>query len=242
MQPNLSEIRRPDPLLPRLQGCMFDIDFAFGQRACTSQGAMCLIIPLLPGVLSGRSITTRLSYRKGSGGFSMMAFKLALVAGCKVIITSSSDEKLQHVRQMARKGVVQMINCRTVPAWENEAISLNGGRGVDIVIENGGTSTLMQSLKAVVKGGTISQVGYLGKQDPADLVGFISLLVDKTVHLRGINVGSRRDFEEMNKLICATGLRFEGIIHKAFPINQIQEAFDVLQSGTHVGKVVVKLI
>ncbi|KAK5687437.1 hypothetical protein LTS10_001575 [Elasticomyces elasticus] len=179
---------------------------------------------------------------QGTGGVSMMAFKLALAAGCKVIITSSSDEKLQHVRQVARKGVVQTINYRTVPAWENEAISLNGGRGVDIVIENGGTSSLLQSLKAVSKGGTISQVGYLGKQDPADLAGFISLLIDKTVHLRGINVGSRQDFQEMNKLICATGLRFEDIVYQVFPVNQVQEAFDVLQSGTHVGNVVIKLI
>ena len=171
----------------------------------------------------------------------MMCLKLALAAGSKIIITSSSDGKLKHVQDMAPAGVIQTINYRTSPNWEDEVIRLNGGVEVDLVVENGGMSSIVQSLKAVTKGGTISQVGYLGKQNTDDLTGFVSLLIDKTANLRGINVGSRRDFERLNNFIATTGLRFEDIVHRVYPVEHIQDALDTLQSGSHIGKIIVTM-
>jgi len=55
---------------------------------------------------------------------------------------------------------------------------------VDIVIENGGTSSLLQSINAVAKRGIISQVGYLGQQNPQDLDGLLSRLIEKRITLR----------------------------------------------------------
>ncbi|OQN99816.1 hypothetical protein B0A48_14586 [Cryoendolithus antarcticus] len=178
---------------------------------------------------------------QGTGGVSMMALKLALAAGWKVIITSSSDSKLAVVRALGPEGRVQGINYRSEPAWEERVLELTGGRGVDLVVENGGMESLVQSLKAVRKGGTISQVGYLGKQDTAALAGFVSLLIDKTATLRGINVGSRREFEKMNRFIEVTGLRFNDVVGRVYGIDQVQEALETLQAGSISGKIVLAL-
>jgi NADPH:quinone reductase-like Zn-dependent oxidoreductase len=121
---------------------------------------------------------------EGTGGVSLMALKLAQAAGCKTIITSSSDEKLRRVQQIAGTRALSTINYAKTPKWEEETVRLNGGRGVDVVIENGGTSSIIQSLKATAKGGIISQVGYLGKQNSSDLEGLVPLLIDKTAKLR----------------------------------------------------------
>ncbi|KAK6427633.1 hypothetical protein LTR95_015969, partial [Oleoguttula sp. CCFEE 5521] len=176
---------------------------------------------------------------QGTGGVSMMALKLATAAGWKVIITSSSDSKLAGVRTLGPEGRVIGINYRSEPAWEERVRELTHGRGVDLVVENGGMESLVQSLKAVRKGGKISQVGYLGKQDADALAGFVSLLIDKTVTLRGINVGSRREFEKMNRFIETTGLRFEDLVGRVYGVDQVPEALEALQAGSIVGKIVL---
>lgn len=113
-----------------------------------------------------------------------MAAKLAAAAGCKVIVTSSSDDKLRRVKQIEGLADVLSINYRTNTEWHEEALRLNGGRGVDVIIENGGTSSLLQSCAAIAKRGVISQVGYLGKQDPNDLKDLLPVLIEKAINLR----------------------------------------------------------
>ncbi|KAF2806844.1 NAD(P)-binding protein [Mytilinidion resinicola] len=180
---------------------------------------------------------------QGTGGVSLLVLKLALAAGCRVIVTSSSDEKLEKVRRIAGRyaDLVETINYKTNPKWEEEAVRLNGGKGVDIVIENGGTSSLLQSIAATAKRGIVSQVGYLGKQDAKDLEGLISALIDKTVTLRGINVGSRLEFEALNQIVSASRMRFEDLIDKTFAFEEAEEAFGYLKSQKHVGKVVIEI-
>ena len=177
---------------------------------------------------------------QGTGGVSIMALKLAVAAGCKVIVTSSSDEKLARIKDMWKGGQVQTINYNSTSDWEKEILRLNNGVGADIILENGGTSSTIKSLQGVKKGGIVSQVGYLGEQDPKDLEGFIPLLIDKAVNLRGINVGSRVDFEQMNKVIEASELSFEDIIDRRYSFEQSPEAFEYLWSGKHVGKIVIE--
>jgi NADPH:quinone reductase-like Zn-dependent oxidoreductase len=177
---------------------------------------------------------------QGTGGVSLMALKLALAGGCKVIVTSSSDEKLERVQKMAGLTEIGTINYANMPNWDEEAVRLNRGVGVDIVLENGGTSSLIRSLRAGRRRGVISQVGYLGRQNPADLDGLLPLLIEKTITLRGICCGSKLDFEKMNKMISATGLRFDDVIDRRYKFEEAEEAIKYLWSGKHVGKVVVE--
>lgn len=172
----------------------------------------------------------------------MMALKLALAAGCKVIVTSSSDEKLAQLKQrFGQDRPLHTVNYKTTPAWAEEVVRINGGVGADILLENAGAAGTMQSLKAVKKGGIISQVGYLDDQNPKHLDGLIPLLIDKAVNFRGINVGSRLDFERMNELIAATGMRFEDVVDRKFSYDEAPDAFEYLWSGKHVGKVAMEM-
>lgn len=129
-----------------------------------------------------------------------MALKLARIAGCKVILTSSSDTKLERVRSFRNIGHVSTINYKTISDWDVEATRLNGGVGVDIVIENGGTSSLLKSLNATAKRGTVSQVGYLGIQNTDDLEGLLEVLVDRTVTLKYVSFCPSHLERELNDL------------------------------------------
>lgn len=115
----------------------------------------------------------------------MMTLKLARAAGCKVILSSSSDAKLSQVRDTFRSPPhLATLNYATNRNWHEEVLAMTDGVGVDCVIENGGTSSLVRSLQCTKRSGTISQVGYLGKQDPADLEGLLPILIDRKINLR----------------------------------------------------------
>ena len=93
---------------------------------------------------------------QGTGGVSMFALQLAREAGAKVIVTSSSDEKLERARKL---GAEHGINYRTSPSWGDDVARLTSDAGVANVIEVGGAGTLAQSITAARVGGTISLIG-----------------------------------------------------------------------------------
>lgn len=122
-------------------------------------------------------------YVQGTGGVSMFALKLARSAGLRVILSSSSDEKLQQMREKFANPPLLMVNYKN-PAWHEEVLKLTDGVGVDIVVENGGTGSLVKSIKCTCRGGIVSQVGYLGKQNPLDLADLVPTIIDRRVILR----------------------------------------------------------
>ena len=95
----------------------------------------------------------------GTGGVSITGLILAKAAGATTIITSSSDEKLQLVKD--KYGPDYVINYKTTPDWAAEAKKITGGRGVDHVFENGGSGTIKQSIDCITMGGIISVIGFL---------------------------------------------------------------------------------
>lgn len=119
----------------------------------------------------------------GTGGVSSFALKLAQSAGLRVILTSSSDEKLRQMKEKYQNPPLLGVNYKN-PDWHEEVLKLTDGVGVDIVVENGGTASLVRSVKCTRRGGVVSQVGYLSKQDPKDLDGLVPLLIDRRVNLR----------------------------------------------------------
>lgn len=120
----------------------------------------------------------------GTGGVSLFALLICLAAGITPIITSSSEEKLKRVRQLAPHGVIQTINYSEHPNWAQEVNRLTGGNGADVVIDVGGQVSIEESLNAVRTRGTVSMVGFLGrpaeKSEIPDLV-FPILLKKATV-------------------------------------------------------------
>ena len=115
---------------------------------------------------------------------SSWALKLARASGLKVILTSSSNKKLEQMKKLFDAPEIQMINYKTTPEWHEEVLKLTDGIGVDLVIDNGGASSLVKSLKCTRRGGIVSQVGYLGKQQPDDLQELVPTIIDRRVILR----------------------------------------------------------
>src|SRR5580704_5179929 len=126
---------------------------------------------------------------QGTGGVSIFALQFAKAAGATVIITSSSDEKLERARAL---GADHTINYRTEPDWARAARKLTGGRGVDHVIEVGGAGTFQQSIQAIRVGGHVAVIGVLtGMSNDVNVASIFSA----NAHIHGISVGSREHFE-----------------------------------------------
>jgi NADPH:quinone reductase-like Zn-dependent oxidoreductase len=169
---------------------------------------------------------------QGTGGVSMFALQFAVAAGAKVIVTSSSDEKLVRAKTL---GAMDGINYRTTPAWSKRVLGLTGGHGADVVVDVGGKDTLKQSAQCLAYGGTLSVVGGLTGYDgeiPADD------LIMKRARAQGIYVGSRADYARMSEFITAH--RLKPVIERVFPFEQYEDALKLMQSGSFVGKIVLK--
>jgi len=164
----------------------------------------------------------------GTGGVSIFALQFARIHGARVIATSSSDAKL---KRLAAMGASDLINYKTTPTWDKRVLELTGGEGVDHVVEIGGAGTLAKSLSAVRTGGQVSLIGILGG---AGEVNPMPVLF-KSVCLKGIFVGSREMFEDMNRAMAVNDVH--PVIDRTFSFEETREAYRYLESGAHFGKV-----
>jgi NADPH:quinone reductase-like Zn-dependent oxidoreductase len=170
---------------------------------------------------------------EGTGGVSLFGLIYAAAAGAKPVITSSRDEKLARAREL---GAVGTANYRNNPEWQKEVRRLTGGAGVDHVLEVGGRDTLSKALEALAFGGHIALIGGLsgfGSDIPTSSLMFINATAS------GIYVGSREDFEAMNAFISEHEIH--PLIDRVFEFEQAPEAFEFMNSGNFMGKIVIRL-
>lgn len=113
----------------------------------------------------------------------MIALKLAIASGLRIILSSSSDTKLKRIQKSFPGTLISTVNYLH-PNWHEDVLNLTNGVGVDLVLENGGASSLIRSMKCTRRGGIVSQVGYLGKRGPRDLDEFVSTVIDRRIILR----------------------------------------------------------
>jgi NADPH:quinone reductase-like Zn-dependent oxidoreductase len=168
----------------------------------------------------------------GTGGVSIFALQLAILAGLRVMITSSSDEKLARARNL---GAHITINYKATPEWGDEARKLAGGEGVDHVVEVGGSDTIAHSLRAVRPQGTISVIGALSGRE-----GGISPapVLMNSIRMQGIYVGSRAMFERLLRAIEIH--RLKPVIDRTFPFTDLKAALRHMESKQHFGKICLK--
>ncbi len=170
---------------------------------------------------------------QGTGGVSIFALQFCAAMGVESIITSSSDEKLNRCKTL---GATHLINYKTTPNWGSAAKKLTGGRGVDTVVEVGGQATLSESMAAVRFAGHIAIVGIVGGFDGAPFMP--AMLIGNSVRIQGLSVGSREQFEEMNRAISLH--KIKPVIDKVFPFEKAQDALNLMKSSGHFGKIVIK--
>lgn len=177
----------------------------------------------------GRLKTGEVVLLQGTGGVSIFGLQFAKMTGAEVIITSSSDEKLERARGL---GADHCINYKTNPDWERRAYEITGGNGVDHIIEVGGAGTLAKSLRAAKVGGHVATIGVLAGASTELNVNWILM---RNIRLQGVLVGSRQMFEDMNRAI--TLHRMKPVVDRVFEFEQAREAMDYMRSGAHFGKV-----
>jgi NADPH:quinone reductase-like Zn-dependent oxidoreductase len=170
---------------------------------------------------------------QGTGGVSTFALQLAHAAGAKVIVTSSSDEKLERARSL---GADLTINYRTTPEWGAKVLELTDQHGADVVVEVGGKGTIAQSAQCLAELGTIAVIGGVtgyGGEFPA------MMLVQKTARAVGIAVGSRTQLRALQAFMLKHQVK--PVIEKVYPLAQLDEALAQMRSGQFMGKIVISL-
>ena len=168
---------------------------------------------------------------QGTGGVSVFALQFARLKGARVRGISGSSDKLERAFDM---GLDAGLNYRENPEWDRWAME-QSGEGVDLIVEVGGVGTLPRSLRALKMGGTIAQVGVL--TGPGEALPLPAIL-HKQAHIKGIYVGSRQDFLEMNKAIELTQLRPVG---EDFPWNHAPQVLMRMEEAGHFGKLVMSV-
>jgi len=170
---------------------------------------------------------------QGTGGVSIYGLQIAKAFGCTVVATSSSDEKLERLKAL---GADHLINYKSQPDWGVEAQKLTGGRGVDHVLEIGGSGTMPQSIVAARNGGHIGLIGVLaGYAGPISTVA----IMGKQLKVIGLTVGSRRHQIDLVRAIDVA--RYRPVLDQHFPLENLAGAFRRQESNAHFGKIIVDM-
>jgi NADPH:quinone reductase-like Zn-dependent oxidoreductase len=167
----------------------------------------------------------------GTGGVSILGLQLARAAGLHVIITSSSDAKLQRAREL---GAHHTINYRGFPEWQEEVLRATRGVGAHVVLEVGGKGTVSRSVASTAMGGSVAIIGgvsgFGGEVNPATLLASAKRMV-------GVYVGSRTMLEKVMRFADTCGI--QPVVDRVFTFDQAKEAYRYMESGSHFGKVVI---
>lgn len=169
---------------------------------------------------------------QGTGGVSIFALQFAHVLGCRTIVTSSQNEKLDRAKAL---GATDLINYREREDWDRAVLDLTGKRGVDHVVEVGGAGTMQRSAGAARMGGHIAVIGVLSGKGAFDP----TVVLMKALRMHGIFVGSREMFESMNGFIQDHGIK--PVIDRVFAFENAPQAFEHMESQEHFGKIVIRL-
>lgn len=167
---------------------------------------------------------------EGTGGVSIFALQLAVAAGARVIVTSSSDEKLARAKAL---GAADGVNYVRHPDWDQQVLALTGGRGVDIVLEVVGGGNVRRAANVLARNGHLAIIGIIdGLTFGLDTVPFMR----QRATMRGVLVGSRRHFEEVNRALEAR--QIHPVVEQVYPFEEVRAAFAHLVRGPF-GKIVI---
>jgi NADPH:quinone reductase-like Zn-dependent oxidoreductase len=219
-------VMREEIVVHHSEAVVLPAHLSFEEGACfpcagvTAWHALCGPSPLYPGM----SVLLQ-----GGGGVSVFALQFAALFGARIIMLSSGPERCA---QLSELGADETINYRTEPDWNKAVRALTNGQGVDLTIDIGGADTVERSLASTRNGGRLALVGLLGGWP-----SLTSSLLTAGVDITPIKVGSRTDFEAMNRAVAFHQLR--PIIARRYRFEQLPEALRYLQTGRQLGKIVI---
>lgn len=185
-----------------------------------------------------RELITRAKVRLGEtvvvvgagSGVSTAAIQIAARAGCRVIATSSTPEKLAKAKEL---GATDLINYRT-ENWSKRVYELTGRRGADVVLDSVGKETINDSIRALRKGGRVVVIGGTTGQEVELNLRYVYW---KQVDILGSTMGSHREFRDVMQLVFNGTLK--PVVGRTFPFAQARQAFELMQKGENFGKIVL---
>jgi len=195
--------------------------------------------PLLVSLTAWRMLVHRAKLQIGEsvlivgagGGVNSMAIQIAKLAGATVYALTSTEEKMRKAREL---GADVVLNYREDPRWSKTLYKMTGRRGVDVVVDNVGRATLVQSIRAVARGGRIVIVGNTsGPQAKVD----IRFIFGKQISIIGSTMGTHQDFRDVMELVWAGKLK--PVVDRVMPLSEGRAAFEVLERGEQFGKIVL---
>ena len=193
---------------------------------------------ILTNMTAWRMVVTQARVRPGEdvlilgvgGGVSSTAVQIAKLCGARVLVTSSSDAKLERARQL---GADVSINY-SKEDWESAVYEKTAKRGVDVVLENVGAQTWKQSLRSLRKGGRLvtcgATTGPIAETD-------IRIVFWKQIHIIGSTMANRREFNDVMRLFFAG--RLKAIVDEIVPLKDGAAAQRRLAEGRQFGKIVL---
>lgn len=178
----------------------------------------------------------KLVLAQGTGGMAIFALQLAKALGAEFAITSSSDQKLAKAREI---GADYTINYREAEDWSAALLDATGGRGADVVVDTIGFGEFSKTLNATSLQGRIGTLGALSgtPQDSADFSQ--GAILGKNITIKGITSGHRGMFEDCLRVVADSGI--ETLIDRTFAFEDAKDAYSYLQSGAHLGKVMIRV-
>ncbi|MGI9603201.1 MAG: zinc-dependent alcohol dehydrogenase family protein, partial [Acidimicrobiales bacterium] len=166
----------------------------------------------------------------GTGGVSLYTLQLGKAMGAAVVVTSSSNAKLEVARSL---GADHVVNYDSTPDWESQVLEITEGRGADLVVDLGGADTLRRSVAATRMDGTVAVVGVLSGFGAAEIS--VTDVMTRQIRLHGISVGSVAGLADLAAAVSANELR-PHVSHQ-YDWTELADAQRCQQAGEHVGKI-----
>ncbi|WP_406236757.1 NAD(P)-dependent alcohol dehydrogenase [Nocardia sp. NBC_01009] len=169
----------------------------------------------------------------GSGTVALYGVQHAKMLGARVISITSGHDKAERLRKL---GADEVVDRSRTPDWDEAVLELTEGHGVEHVLEAVGLPTLSKSVKSA---GYNAMITMIGANQMSEGRPFENPFVGPYLGIRRIAVGSRTDFEAMNRAI--TEHRLHPVIDRTFPLDQAVEAYRYFRDDNPFGKVVVTM-
>jgi NADPH2:quinone reductase len=176
----------------------------------------------------------------GSSGIGVTAIQLAKAFGCHVIVTAGTDEKC---RACVALGADHGINYRTQD-FVAETQRLTGGKGAEVVLDMVGGDYIERELQCLAEDGRLALIAVQGGTSARIDAGLVLrkrlAITGSTLRPRSVAYKTQlaRELRERVWPLLAAG-RIKPVIHQVFPAAQAAEAHALMESSTHVGKIVL---
>ncbi len=166
------------------------------------------------------------------GGVNTASLQIAKFAGAKVIVVGSNAQKLEKAASL---GADVLIDRSKEEDWSKAVFLATGKRGVDVVVDNVGT-TFMQSLRTLRKGGRLLTVGNSG--GPRFEIDNRYIFA-RHLSIIGSTMSPIRDFVEVMNLVVSGKLK--PVIDSTFPLREAAKAQERLWNGENFGKITLEI-